>query len=168
VTAPAEAPVLDATERLVAAFETERRLLEGLCDALAMQRAGIAADDAGAIESANQGVARAILTLEEARRRREQLVQVTPLPRLQLVGGHPGYDDSPSEVQVARAALRATARVTVQTLTVNQAILRGALRAGDRYVQALFASASEPLPAYADPHGVPAPAQRGVVVNRSA
>lgn len=146
----------DPLPPVLAALALERRLLEELETALADQRAGVAADSPAAIESANHQVSRVVRTLDAARLRREQLIAALPA----------GNPPSP-EIDAGRAALRAAAVTTVQSLTLNQKILRHALKAGDRYLQALFSRANEPLPAYAVLPAAPS-APRGVVVNRSA
>lgn len=161
-------PVVDG-ESVVAALRAEEQLLVELCRALADQRDGISRDDSAGIETATHGVSRAVMTLDEARRRREQLIQLltdgepTPLEQLEsVIGSVPG-------LAAARAAVRNAAKTAVRDLALNQAILRGALRAGDAYLQALFASVGEMSPGYTPapiPRGRPAPS--GVVVNRRA
>ncbi|HEY3934495.1 MAG TPA: hypothetical protein VGL65_07725 [Gemmatimonadales bacterium] len=151
---------------ILAAMRAEAALLGELCDALATQRDGIAADDSAVIESATHRVSRAVLTLDEARRRREQLSQIlaggdaVPLDRLEeSTGPIPG-------LAPVRVALRAAAQATVRDLALNQAILRGALRAGEAYLQALFSSVADKVPAYTATANPRTP--RGVVVNRRA
>jgi hypothetical protein len=166
--APVATPAFatDATA-ILAAMRTEVALLGELCGALATQRDGIARDDAPLIEAATHRVSRAVLTLDEARRRREQLTQlfsggdIVPLERLEEESGSPipGF-------AAMRGSLRAAAQATVRDLALNQAILRGALRAGDAYLQALFASVADVVPAYTASRNPRAPA--GVVVNRRA
>jgi hypothetical protein len=160
-------PVVDG-ELVVAALRAEEQLLVELCSALAAQRDGIARDDSPGVETATHGVSRAVMTLDEARRRREQLIQLltegepTPLEQLEAsIGPVPG-------LSAARAAVRNAAKTAVRDLALNQSILRGALRAGDAYLQALFASVGEQPSSY-----TPAPRSRdatpsGVVVNRRA
>jgi len=67
----------------------------------------------------------------------------------------------------ARAAVRDAATAAVRDLALNQSILRGALKAGDAYLQALFASVSDVVPAYTQAHNSrERMVQSGVVVNR--
>lgn len=161
-------PVLDG-ESVVVALRAEEELLVELCRALADQRDGIARDDSAGIETATHGVSRAVMTLDEARRRREQMIQLltdgdpTPLEKLEaIIGPVPGLG-------AARAAVRNAAKTAVRDLALNQSILRGALRAGDAYLQALFASVGEQSPAYTPaPHPRDRSAPSGVVVNRRA
>jgi flagellar FlgN protein len=160
-------PVVDG-ETVVAALRAEEQLLVELCNALTAQRDGIARDDSAAIETATHGVSRAVMTLDEARRRREQLIQLltegerTPLEQLEsMIGPVPG-------LSAARAAVRNAAKTAVRDLSLNQSILRGALRAGDAYLQALFASVGDQPSVYTAaprPHDT---APSGVVVNRRA
>ncbi|HEX3929020.1 MAG TPA: hypothetical protein VHW65_13565 [Gemmatimonadales bacterium] len=156
-------------EELVAALKAEERLLRELGTALGRQRAGVAADDPTAIEMATHTISRIVLTLEEARRRRERLMQLgnggmpASLEQLDATAG------AADGLAAARLALRDAAVATVRDLTINQKILRGALRAGDAYLQALFSSVSEALPAYSPAAILPErTTARGVVVNRNA
>lgn len=164
-----EAAAVDARQLagadLLAAMRTETRLLQDLREALAQQRAGIAVDDAGAVDAATQLVSRVVCTLDEARRRRERLVKATI--------GEGGTLDEVAEqlpgLDVARAALRKGARETRQDLALNQGILRRALKAGEIYLQALFASIAPQRSVYAPgeallDHATPS----GVVVNARA
>lgn len=161
-------PRIEATE-LVAALRAEEKLLAELSTALSAQRDSVARNDAIGIETATHLVSRAVLTLDEARRRREQLAQlltdgeVVALERLEdLTGPIPGF-------VAARAAVRAAAYATVRDLTLNQTILRGALRAGDAYLQTLFASVADISPAYTQASVQhERTATSGVVVNRRA
>jgi len=154
---------------VVVALRAEEALLKELSSALTAQRDGIARDDTASVETATHGVSRAVLTLDEARRRREQLTSVltngdaTPLENLEMITG------PIAGLAAARAAVRNAATAAVRDLALNQSILKGALRAGDAYLQTLFASVGELSPGY-----TPAPssrervAQSGAVVNRRA
>ncbi len=155
--------------QILAAIQAEHSLLGELRAALERQRAGIAADDTASIDSATHEVSRAVLTLDEARRRREQLVQL-------VSGGEPvgleGLERFLGEVpglREARRAVRAAAEDTVQALALNQAILRRAIHAGDAYLQALFSSVSGPTSHYLTQGGVvDTPPPSGVVLDAQA
>ena len=165
--------VADATDldrhALLTAMRGEERLLIELCQALARQRAGVAADDPAAVEAATHQVSRTVLTLDQARRRREQLTQLLgggellPLDQLELrIGTIAGLVD-------LRRSLREAATAAVRDLALNQSILRGAIRAGDSYLQSLFASVAGAPSSYTRAaKRTPAPAVSGVVVNRRA
>lgn len=157
-----------ALEDLLASLETEARLLADLRDTLARQRAGVAADDVARVDAATHAVSRALLTLEEAGRRRLELIDA-------LTGGS---DSRLSEVEEllgpdarlrdVRTRLRTTAELVVRDLTINQTVLRRALRSGEAYLQMLLAPAAGPKAGYtAGPVPAEEPA-RGVLLNRSA
>ena len=152
---------------VVRALRAEESLLRELCSVLAAQRDGIARDDSGSIETATHGVSRTVLTLDETRRRREQITRLltngeyTPLEQLESVIG------PVAGLAAARTAVRDAATAAVRDLALNQSILRGALKAGDAYLQALFASVSDVVPAYTQAHNSrERMVQSGVVVNR--
>lgn len=161
-------PMVDGAG-LIGAMALEERLLGDLRTALARQRAGIADDDPATLDAATLIVSRAVLTLEQARRRREQMVQL-------LTGGEPATLQAVEELSgeidgltAARESLRATAQAAVRELALNQAILRRALRSGDAYLQSLFASVTDTSTAYAPREGLIESATRsGVVVNTRA
>jgi hypothetical protein len=155
--------------QIIAAIQAEERLLVELCEALDRQRSGIAADDTAAIDAATHAVSRAVLTLDEARRRREQLVQVLTngesggLESLERhLGDVPGLRD-------ARRKVRTAAEGAVRALALNQSILRQAMRTGDAYLQALFSSVRGPTSHYLPLDGaVDAPTPSGVVLDAQA
>ncbi|HRX19710.1 MAG: hypothetical protein KC544_08675 [Gemmatimonadetes bacterium] len=161
----AEAPSRDLVADVLQSVSGERRLLRELRAALDRQRRGVAAGDAAAIEVASRAVASAVLTLDNARRRREQMMRVLSdgadirLEHLDRVTG-------PIEgLAEARAALRVEAEAVIADLALTQDVLQGALRAGDAWLQSLFASVSAPAASYA-PAVAAAPA--GQLVNRRA
>lgn len=145
---------------LVRAVTQEHGLLVALRSALAHQRDGVAAGDSGAVEAASHGVAHAVMTLDEARRRREALVlgfgHARPM-RLETLELHVGVVPGLAE---ARHLLREEAEETLRDLAVTQQVLQSALRAGDAYLQSLFASVTD---AYHETGSAP-----GALVNRRA
>ncbi len=152
------------------AIMNELQLLSGLRRALAQQRSGVATGDPATLEAASQAVSRALLTLDEARRRREQMVQLASngrpvrLEHLESVAGPvPGLAD-------ARQALRAEAEAAVRELGETQELLQAAIRAGDAYLQSLFASVTEAARPYPQAVHAQAPARptAGLLLNRSA
>ena len=150
------------------ALQVECRVLESLSEALARQRAGVAADDAAQVDAATHAVSRSLLTLEEAKRRRSELVEALggarggQLASLEdVLGPMPRFTE-------ARENLRARADQVVQELAVNQKVLQRAVRSGEAYLQAMFAPDTGLSSGYAstrDPADCPA---RGVLLNKSA
>jgi hypothetical protein len=167
---PADPRPVVRHEPLVVAIMNEHQLLGELRRALAQQRTGVSSGDPATLEAASHAVSRAILTLDEARRRREQLVELAGegrpvrLEHIESVAGPvPGLAES-------RQALRAEAQAAIQELGETQELLQAAIRAGDAYLQSLFASVSAPAPAYPSgfPAQAPAGASAGLLLNRSA
>lgn len=161
-----------ASERmddLADALEHEATIIEDLRQALLRQRAGVATDDADAVEHSIHAVGRTLLTLDEARRRRSTLTAVisgenTSIDRLEsLFGGILSPELETARTRVKRAALQ-----TSQDLAINQHILRRALETGDQFLQRLFSMASDPAPGYqrADSGADSAP-RSGLLLNRT-
>ncbi len=143
----------------------ERVLLARLRAALERQRAGVASGDATAIEQASHEVARAVLTLDNARRRREQMMSLLsedhPV-RLDTLEQFTGPIDG---LAAGRAALRSEAEAVIADLALTQQVLQGALRAGDAWLQALFGTLNETGPGY---RPEPALTAGGHLLNRTA
>lgn len=124
----------------------ETRLIGELRRALERQRAGVATDDAAAVESATQAVARTVLTLDAVRHRRLEATATftagltADLAELERLWP----DQLPASVQAARVDLRRSAEAAARDVTINQAVLKRALDAGDAFLQKLFGSAAEP------------------------
>ncbi|MDX2208392.1 MAG: hypothetical protein SFU57_12200 [Gemmatimonadales bacterium] len=150
----------DRDGELVHAVTQEHGLLVALRQALARQREGVAGGDPGAVEAASHRVAHAVMNLDEARRKREALVlsfsHARPM-RLETLELHVGPVPGLAE---ARHRLREEAEETLRDLTVTQQVLQAALRAGDAYLQSLFASVTD---AYHETGSAP-----GALVNRRA
>ena len=152
---------------LVAALHLETRLLSDLRKSLAQQRLGVAESDVDILDASTRAVSRTLLTLEEARRRRARLSQL-------IAAGEADADEAPRELAdppgfaTARVDLRQAAAETIRELTLNQVILKRAIRAGDDCLQAMFGS-GQPAASYgADSRPVERAAAGGVVVNRRA
>lgn len=153
---------------LVAAVVEEHGQLVKLRRALATQREGVAAGSPETVETASHRVAHAVMTLDEARRRREDLVAhlgVRGNARLDALDAHHGPIAGLAE---ARAALRDEAAAVLRDLEVTQEVLQRALRAGDAYLQSLFASVTDAYPTSTGVRGAPPPAETGRLVNREA
>ncbi len=160
----------DAAQQIVASTRGEQQLLRQLRLALGQQRDGVASSDPEAIELASRAVASTVLTLDAARRRREDLLRLAS-------GGRPVRLDTleqelgPVEgLKESRAALRREAEATIRDLALTQEVLQGAMHAGNAYLQALFSSVVPQSTSYGDPQRRKAqPAMPGgTLVNRSA
>jgi hypothetical protein len=166
----ADAPSRDLVADVLQSVTGERRLLRELRGALERQRRGVAVGDPAAIEVASRAVASAVLTLDNARRRREQMMLVLSdgaTVRLETLDRVTGPVEGLPE---ARAALRVEAEAVIADLALTQEVLQGALRAGDAWMQSLFASVTQAAPGYGGPSGAvaTAAAPAGQLVNRRA
>jgi hypothetical protein len=132
---------------LAGALIQEQRLIEELRQALLRQRAGMASGDPELIDESVYAIARTLLTLEEARRRRRASLTAA-------VMGRPGVGLSdlesfvgvlPEPLLAAREAVRRAAEATAHDLAINQRVVRQALEAGDDFLQRLFSSASDTM-----------------------
>jgi hypothetical protein len=132
---------------LAGALIQEQRLIEELRQALLRQRAGMASGDPVLIDESVYAIARSLLTLEEARRRRRASLTAA-------VMGRPGVALSdlesfvgvlPAPLLVAREAVRRAAEATAHDLAINQRVVCQALEADDAFIQQLFSSASDTM-----------------------
>lgn len=162
----------DYVNDILASAEGERLLLIELRAALARQRAGVASNDAAEIELASRAVSHAVLTLDQARRRREDLQRIVghgTAARLETLERHAGPIDGLTEL---RDSLRTEAEGAINDLALTQVVLQGAMQAGDAYLQALFSSVSQVTPSYHPPAPTGRQSRRPQVsahlVNRSA
>jgi hypothetical protein len=137
-------------DELTSALAHELRVIDDLRQALMRQRVAVASDDLDAIESSVHAIGRTPLTLEEAGRRRGSLVALiagnsaTVLTDLEA---HLGFS-VPDDFVAMREEVRRAAEATSRELAMNQTILRRALEAGDAFLQQLFSSTADPMPAY--------------------
>jgi hypothetical protein len=145
VTHPLRAPhgggahVAPTIAALVSALHDEARLLRDLTGVLRRQREALAVDDLERIDDSVFATHRVLLTLGEARRRRQalnhRLGEADDLSMgslLDAFGGAP-----PAEVQDAIDALTATGAMLQREVDLNQRVLRVAVDAGDQLVRAL-------------------------------
>lgn len=164
----AEAPVARELEAdVLQSITGERHLLLELRHALATQRAGVATGEAGSIEVASRAVASAVLTLDNARRRREAMMSILsegrPV-RLDTLERFTGPIDGLAE---ARAELRHEAEGVIEDLAFTQDVLQGALQAGDAWLQSLFGSMADSTAGYTRPTAS-STAAGGRLLNRRA
>ena len=160
----------DTLKHLATALHEEAGLVERLHDILLEQRTAVAADDAAGVNAAVDDLGRLLLTLEQARRTRSQLVDA-------VAGRHGVSLDElepllpfalPRPVVLAQAELRTAAERAAHAARINHRILRRAVEAGDAFLQELFGTAV-PVPAYL-PADRPATVPRGpsLLLNRTA
>jgi hypothetical protein len=124
---------------LASALVQEQRLIEELRQALLRQRAGMAGGDSEAIDGSAYAIARTLLTLDEAGRRRASLTAaVMGRPGLPLSDLESFVGVLPVPLVEAREAIRRAAEATAHDLAINQRVLRRALDAGEAFRQQLF------------------------------
>ena len=161
-----------ALRELVRALAREARLLGDLRAVLLQQRAGVATNDAEAVEASVHAMGRALRTLGDAQRLRTQLVgSVTGTANHDLEELSAALTGPlATEFREARGAARRAASAVARELAINQHIIQRALEAGEVFIQRLFSTVAQPNPVY-DPgtkregsvmHG------GGVLVNRTA
>lgn len=130
-------------DALVAAFETEHRLLGDLAGVLRRQREGVATDDVAMVDESVFAANRVMRTLDEARRRRRTLLgmltgaQDTALEDLELALGRLMTDD----LAKVRDRLRIQARAVAREIEINRRVLRGAMEQGERFMHAICGGA---------------------------
>ncbi|MDH3222812.1 MAG: flagellar protein FlgN [Gemmatimonadota bacterium] len=131
---------------LEGALREETALLESLIRLLDRQRRGIAEQDLGVIDETVHGSQRILLTLSEARKRRRRLVQIAT-----------GSTEEDEPDLVARLGprtreawgdLKLTAQKLSEALSVNQSVLREAIRFGEEYVRTVFRGVAQDPAAY--------------------
>jgi hypothetical protein len=136
----------DRLSDLAAALIQEQRLIEELREALVRQRAGVATGDSELIDGGVYAIARTLLTLEEARRRRASLTAaLMGRPGLALSDLELFVGALPAPLLAAREAVRRAVEATAHDLAINQRVLRRALEAGDAFRQQLFSSVSDTM-----------------------
>jgi hypothetical protein len=129
---------------LAGALVQEQGFIEELRQALLRQRAGMATGDPDLIDGSVYAIARMLLTLEEARRRRASLATaVVGRPDVALFDLESFVGILPVPLLAAREAVHRAAEVTAQDLAINQRMVCQALEAGDAFLQQLFSSASD-------------------------
>jgi len=139
-----------ALEAIAQGLRREAATAEELREALIRQRAGVAADSAGAVHASCDDIARILVALDSARRHRverlESLIPARPATLEALaaeLGGTlpPGLSD-------AAQALRRAAGSAAREAAVNRTVLQRTVEAGEAFLQALFAGTGEPDAVY--------------------
>ncbi len=140
------AAIAELTRALVREAETVRELRE----ALLRQRAGVAADSAGAVNDSCDDIARLLVAVEAAKRNRTMRIEsIAPeagvsLDRLEAALG----ERCPADLLDAHRALKREAEATAREASVNRAVLARTVEAGEAFLQALFSGTSAPDPVY--------------------
>jgi hypothetical protein len=157
-------------EALHDALVTERRLLDDLVAQMRRQRSAVGADDIDSVDESVFATHRILATLGQARQRRRQLNELLggtadmPLRELEARLG-PQADD---RLREARVRLQAAADTLSREVGMNRKLLREALAQNAAQVRALSGQPERPATYVADGAETPAPAPRGLVVNRTA
>lgn len=124
---------------LVAALETECRLLGELAEVLRSQREGVAGDDVERVDASVFAANRVLRTLEEARRYRRTVLDLlvgardAALDDLEAALGRPVTHT----LADARDRLKLQARRVAREIEINRRVLRGAMEQGERFLQAI-------------------------------
>ncbi len=171
---PTHRPSSDLTapiESLRAALEAEAALVVTLREALIAQRAAIAASSAPDVHATIADIGRLVQALTDARRARGQVLHAlcgdAALP-LDAVEDALGLV-FPAHVQDARRALRREAQAVAQEVAINHRVLRGAVEAGERFLQDLFSTLGDSTPTYTAGDSRDDPARRSsVLLNKVA
>jgi hypothetical protein len=168
--APVASGETQSFERLTAALEHEVVAVRELGEALVQQRSAVAANDIAAVNASVDDVGRLLLGVDESRRHRVAVMAE--------LGGDPGASldgfEPPPGTQgagayaAARAALRREAEKAAHEAAVNRTVLRGAVEAGNAFLQALFSSADDPSPVYRAAENQAPPRSPGFILNRRA
>jgi hypothetical protein len=104
----------------------------------------MATGDPDLIDGSVYAIARTLLTLAEARRRRASLATAAVgRPDVALFDLESFVGTLPVPLLAAREAVHRAAEVTAQELAINQGMVRQALEAGDAFLQQLFSSAAD-------------------------
>lgn len=164
---PGGAPrAFDRCMELGEAFDTERRLLDELMRILLHQRDGLSGNDVEILDDSVYAAQRVLLTLHEARRRRQRLIQIV----------HPGVEVSlssledelpgvPAATLESRDRLLKAAQALRRELGINRSAIQGAASVGDGLIRSLTGAAGEEVSYARDPEaGRTAPS--GVLLDR--
>jgi hypothetical protein len=149
---PTSVALEEGEARMLDTLKSEARLLTELGACLRRQRAAVAADDLGEVEQTVYAIHRVLVTLGEARRRRESLATLL---------GH----REPGLVGHAREKLRETAVALSREVDVTRQVLNRALGTSDEAVRTFLAHRSEGLETT---YGDGGPASGGVLLRRRA
>jgi hypothetical protein len=155
---------------LHAALVRELDQLVALREALAHQRAAVAMSSAEGVQTTCDAVQRILQALEVARRRRHAaLVALGVAADAALEALVERWGAAlPAELTPLRAAVQGEAEAAAREAAVTHTVLRRAVDSGEAYLQALFASASDPAPVYQAHERPAAEALPGFLLDRRA
>lgn len=168
---PFAEPGAGILELLARAFEEEVRLLGSLDGVLGRQRDSVARDDLDGVNASVGDAQRVLLTLGQARRRRDTLITAicgeagASLHDLERNLGN----TLPHELAEARDRLLEAADSVVRTLRLNDRILAGAAATGRALMKSLGAPSPGGSAGVYAPDGLPTGAPdlgAGLVLNR--
>jgi len=170
--ARASAPAGDAAklDALREVLLREAQLATELRDELLRQRAAVAAADTAAVDRGSDALSRVLLGLDEARRRRGELLEAltgdanVPLDRLEAQFG----GALPPALESARRTLRRAATDAAREATINRGVLRRAVDAGEAFLQDLFSGGAPQAPTYGATPTAPTPPPAGRILDRTA
>ncbi len=155
---------------LARALRDEAHVLEQLQDAMASQRAAVAANDNAELETSVRAIGRTVRTLEEARKRRAAVVRYLTghddlaLSQLEYFLGEP----LPLDLDTARGQVRLAAQSVAREAAVNRVVLRRARDANDTFLQELFSAVARADMVYGPAEGKDDSKTPGVLLNRKA
>ena len=157
-------------EALRAALLREAELAVQLRDEMIRQRGAVASGQPAAVDSSSDATSRLLLALDEAGRRRGEIVAAltgdaaVPLDRLEVQLGH----SLPPAVESARLTLRRAAADVSREASINRVVLRRAVEAGEAFLQDLFSGGELRAPSYGEQAPAPPPAPAGRLLDRTA
>ena len=155
---------------LARALRDEASVLMQLENALASQRAAVAANDDAGLKVSSHAVGRIVRTLEEAKKRRSTVVHYLTgredlaLNQLEHFLGEP----LPLDLDTARAQVRLAAQSVAREAIVNKTVLRRAQDANDAFLQELFSAVTRSGAVYGRSSGENEGEIPGRLLNRKA
>ena len=141
-----------------------------LREELLRQRGAVAGGDTVAVDRSSDATSRLLLSLEEAKQRRGEIVAsltgdaTVPLDHLEAQLGHP----LPIGVESARLTLRRAATDVSREAAINRVVLRRAVEAGEAFLQDLFSGTAPQAPTYGDAAPTTPPSPAGRILDRTA
>jgi flagellar biosynthesis/type III secretory pathway chaperone len=151
------------------AFDTERRLLVKLAEVLHEQRHGLAANDIAALDESVYAAQRIFLTLQQARRRRRTLLQMSiGEAEVPLAGLEASFGTAlPPELLESRDGLLEAARDLARHLEINREVIHGAIAVGDQLIRAMTGAPDHPA-VYGAEREPGSAGSAGTIVNTTA
>ena len=154
---------------LIDELDTECRLLGDLRRVLVSQRDGISKNDLGTIDESTFSAQRILLTLQQARQRRRNLLELLEVDQgaeLADLEDALGPLMTP-ELTGSRDALLQAAAGLQRELTVNRRVIDGALDMGDRLLR-IFTGQTERAPTYTAAPNAERSGSSGALLNTRA